>query len=98
MASLFVEIVTLLLSKSPPRILGMFHVTNVYGPAAAPDKAGFISWLYNFDTSGIDDWIILGDFNLLRSPADRNMPGGCMNEKVSSNDLIHHLDLVEISF
>jgi hypothetical protein len=29
----------------------IFHVTNIYGPAATADKPGFINWLYNFDTS-----------------------------------------------
>jgi hypothetical protein len=33
----------------------VFHVTNIYGPATATNKLGFISWLYNFDTSNIED-------------------------------------------
>jgi hypothetical protein len=46
----------------------IFHVTNIYGPAATADKPGFINWLYNFDTSGIEDWLLLGDFNLIHAP------------------------------
>jgi hypothetical protein len=76
----------------------LFHVSNIYGPAAASEKAGFINWLYNFDTSQIDDWLILGDFNLIRSPDNRTIPGGNVSEMMLFNDLINHLDLVEIPF
>jgi hypothetical protein len=74
------------------------HVTNIYGPAASAGKVGFISWLYNFDCSSMDDWLLIGDFNLIRSPENRNRPGGNFNEMWLFNDLIQHLDLVEISF
>jgi exonuclease III len=76
----------------------LFHVSNIYGPVAASEKACFINWLYNFDTSQIDDWLILGDFNLTRSPDNRNRPGGNVSEKMLFNNLINHLDLVEITF
>jgi endonuclease/exonuclease/phosphatase family metal-dependent hydrolase len=78
--------------------MAQFHLTNVYGPRDAAGKAGFINWLYNFDTSALDDWILLGDFNLIGSPYDRNKPGGCSNEMFLFNDLIQHLDLVDIPF
>jgi hypothetical protein len=50
----------------------IFHVTNIYGPAATADKPGFINWLYNFDTSGIEDWLLLEDFNLICAPENCN--------------------------
>lgn len=53
-----------------------FHLTNIYGPAAADEKLAFITWLYNFDTSDIDDWLLAMDFNLIRSAENRNRPGG----------------------
>lgn len=43
-----------------------FHVTNIFGPSHLTQKQGFITWLINFDTSGFDDWILGGDFNLIR--------------------------------
>jgi hypothetical protein len=75
-----------------------FHVTNIYGPADPVEKPTFISWLYNLDTSAFGDWILMGDFNLIRSPQHRSRPGGNFNEMLLFNDLIHHIDLVEISF
>jgi exonuclease III len=74
------------------------HVTNIYVPSTSNEKAGFISWLYNFDTSSIDDRIILGDFNLIRSPENRSWLGGSTSEMLLFNDVILHLDLVEIGF
>jgi hypothetical protein len=41
---------------------------NYYGPSASSEKVAFINWLYNFDYSDLDDWILAGDFNLIRSP------------------------------
>jgi hypothetical protein len=32
--------------------------------------------MMNFDTSDFDDWIIAGDFNLIRKPKNRNKPCG----------------------
>jgi hypothetical protein len=75
-----------------------FHITNIYGTGASTDKAGFISWLYNFETCNIEDWLILGDFNLIRSLENKNRNGGNLVEMNLFNDLIHHLDLVEIAF
>lgn len=75
-----------------------FHVTNIYAPAAPSLKLAFISWLNNFDTSNIQDWILLGDFNLIRTPENRNKPGGNIAEMLMFNYLIHNLDLVDIPF
>jgi hypothetical protein len=50
----------------------IFHTANIYGHASSVDKAWFISWLYNFDCSFIDDWLLFGGFNLIRSLENRN--------------------------
>jgi hypothetical protein len=36
------------------------------------------------------------DFNLIRCCENRNRPGGNMNEMLLFNDVISHLDLVEV--
>jgi hypothetical protein len=40
--------------------------------------------------------MVVGDFNLMRSPDNRNRPGGNLNDMLLFNDVIHHLDLVKI--
>jgi hypothetical protein len=75
-----------------------FHLTNIYGPTTSVDKAAFISWLYNFDASEFEDSILMGDFNLIRSPDNQNRGGGNPSEMMLFNDLILHLDLLDIPF
>jgi hypothetical protein len=61
-------------------------------------KASFVNWLYNYDISSFEDWILLVDFNLIQSPDDRNKPGGSVSDMSLFNDLIQHLDLIDIPF
>lgn len=42
------------------------------------------------------DWVILGDFNLIRKPEDRNRPGGDINEMFRFNSAISNLGLNEV--
>lgn len=71
----------------------IFHLTNIYAPEG---KADFINWLYNFDTDQIDNWVLAGDFNLIRPPDNINRLGANMQDIILSNDLILHLDMAEI--
>jgi hypothetical protein len=42
------------------------------------------------------DWLLVGDFNLLRNPEDRNKPGGDLSEMLLFNEAISALGLVEL--
>lgn len=52
----------------------------------------------NFDTSSFEDWILARDFNIMRSPENRNRPGGNISDMLLFNDIIQHLDLAKINF
>lgn len=52
----------------------------------------------NFDTSDFDDWVLGGDFNLIRSPENRNKPRGDISKMNMFNELIVDLDLVDLPF
>ena len=41
-------------------------------------------------------WMIVGDFNLIRSPEDRNRPGGDVNEMLLFNEAISALGLTDL--
>jgi endonuclease/exonuclease/phosphatase family metal-dependent hydrolase len=41
-------------------------------------------------------WLLVGDFNLIRRPEDRNKAGGDINLMLKLNEAISNLDLVEI--
>jgi endonuclease/exonuclease/phosphatase family metal-dependent hydrolase len=42
------------------------------------------------------DWLIVGDFNLIRSPDNRNKPGGDINDMLLFNEVISCQSWVEI--
>lgn len=42
--------------KFTDRLSGkIFHHTNIYGPPSPTERANIITWLYNFDSSNIED-------------------------------------------
>lgn len=75
-----------------------FYLTSIYGPANPVDKAAFIYWLYHFDTTEFEEWILAWDFNLIRSLEDKNKPGANLNDVMVFNDMLQNLDLVDIPF
>jgi exonuclease III len=51
-------------------------LTNVYGPCTAEGKRNFLNWIQNISMPDEIDWLVVGDFNLIRGPENRNRPGG----------------------
>jgi hypothetical protein len=58
---------------------GQSQLTSVY----APSKKAILSWFHNMQIPADNDWLIVGDFNLIRSPSDRNKPSGNLNEMLA---------------
>lgn len=52
----------------------------------------------NIDIGDFEDWILAGDFNLIRGPKNRNKQGGDLTEMNMFNELISDLDLVDVPF
>jgi exonuclease III len=71
-------------------------LTNIYGPSQSDRKSSFLEWFSNIDMPDDADWIIMGDFNFIRKPSDRNRPGGDINGMMLFNDAISNLGLVEL--
>jgi exonuclease III len=71
-------------------------ITNSYGPCQADRKAIFIDWFSNIDMPDDLDWLIVGDFNFIRKPSDRNREGGEVNEMFMFNEAISKLGIVEL--
>lgn len=55
-----------------------------------------MQWLYNLDIHFDDNWLLLGDFNFMRSLENHNLPGGNVNDIFLFNEIIGHLGLVEL--
>jgi hypothetical protein len=71
-------------------------ITNIYGPTSAGGRTLFANWLLSMNRDEYDLWMILGDFNLIRCPENRNRAGGDNNNMLLFNNIIQHLDLEEI--
>jgi exonuclease III len=68
----------------------------VYGPCDGIERDNFVSWLYNLKIKPSDNWLLLGDFNFIRSQDNRNKPGGDVNDMLLFNEIIGHLGLLEL--
>jgi hypothetical protein len=55
-----------------------------------------MNWFGNVQMSDEVDRLIVGDFNLLRKPEDRNRPGGNIAEMMLFNEAMSSLGIVEI--
>ena len=71
-------------------------LTCVYGPNTAEGKELFLNWLKEIQMPNNVDWLILGDFNLIRRQEDRNRLGGNPSKMLLFNEAISLLGLNEI--
>ena len=74
----------------------VWTLVSVYGPCQGPARDDFVQWLYNLDINCDDNWLLLGDFNFMRSLENRNLPGGNVSDIFLFNEVIGHLGLVEL--
>jgi hypothetical protein len=56
----------------------MWVITNVYAPCSPEGKVEFLNWLHDVVMPDDTDWLLVGDFNLIRRPSDSNRPGGIL--------------------
>lgn len=71
-------------------------LTTIYAPCTPIGKRTFLNWFKDIQMSDHIDWIIVGDFNLIRRPEDRNKPGGDVTEMYLFNEAINYLGLIEL--
>lgn len=71
-------------------------LANIYGPCSGDERNTYTKWLYNLDIQATEDWLILGDFNYIHAPDNRNKPGGNVQEMFTFNDIIRKQHLIEL--
>jgi hypothetical protein len=71
-------------------------LTNIYAPCTTEGKMEFWNWLHDFELPEDTNWLLVGDFNLIRWPSDRNKPGGNVQEMFRFNEVISYLRLHEL--
>ena len=75
----------------------VWNLVSVYGPCDGPLRDDFVQWLYHLQIPVDANWLLLGDFNFIRSLDNRNLPGGDVNDIFLFNEIIGHLGLLELS-
>jgi len=68
----------------------------VYAPTLHEDKPAFLAELASIAQSITGPWMVLGDFNLIRDPADKNTGSFNLPDANRFNDLISSISLIEI--
>jgi exonuclease III len=71
-------------------------LVNIYGPCSGDMRYTFTQWLFNLNIPPDEDWLLLGDFNFIRSLDNRNKPGGNINDMLLFNDFIRAQNLTEL--
>jgi hypothetical protein len=52
--------------------------------------------LFSLNIPPDEDWLLVGDYNFIRSPSNRNKPGGNVNDMLLFNDFIRQQNLIEL--
>jgi hypothetical protein len=68
----------------------------MYAPCTDNDQLQFLQWMHGIHIPSYENYMMAGDFNLIRSPQDCNRLGGNINEMLLFNETISHLGLVDI--
>ena len=71
-------------------------LSNIYAPCTAPGRHAFLHWFKNIQMPAEVYWLIVGDFNLIRKPENRNKPGGDLTNMFLFNEALSALGLVKL--
>jgi hypothetical protein len=74
----------------------VWSLVSVYGPCQGVQRDNFAQWLYSLSIPAQSNWLLVGDFNFIRSHENRNKPGGDIHEMLLFNEIIGHLGLLEL--
>jgi hypothetical protein len=72
-------------------------LVNIYGPCQGEAREEFVEWLFDLYIPDEEDWLLVGDFNFIRSPSNRNKPGGDVNDMLTFNNFIREQHLTELA-
>ena len=69
---------------------------NIYGPCQGDLCVDYTNWILNLNIPITEDWLLICDFNYIRSPKNRNKRGGNINDMITFNDFIRSQSLIEL--
>jgi len=71
-------------------------ILNVYAPCTEEGRADFVDWIKAQTFPDNESWLVLGDFNMYRTPENRNKEGPSYHDMFLFNSLISFLGWTEI--
>jgi endonuclease/exonuclease/phosphatase family metal-dependent hydrolase len=71
-------------------------LTNIYDPSTPDGRVEFLNWFKSIVMPDDQSWIIVGDFNLIQIPKNRNRLRDDSNMMMAFNDAISKLGVIEI--
>lgn len=72
------------------------NITNIYGPPCHSDRMSFLDELRSLTVPSDMLWMLVGDFNMIRFPHEKNKLNFYSDEASAFNDLIDELCLIEL--
>ena len=72
------------------------YVTNVYGPPSHNDRQTFLDELRMINPPADVPWILIGDFNMIRFPHEKNNTNFHPHEANAFNDFVNDTCLIEL--
>jgi exonuclease III len=73
-------------------------LTNVYAPCSPNGRQDFLNRMNDIDMHVDTDWLLIGDFNLIRRLFDQNKNGGNIHDMLIFNATLSNLRLEELKF
>jgi hypothetical protein len=71
-------------------------LSNIYAPCTNEGRQRLLDLLHDMDMADDCDWLLVGDFNLIRRPSDRNKPRGNVQDMLRFNAAISNQRLEEL--
>lgn len=72
-------------------------LVNIYGLCKGDPRITYTNWLFGLYIPLSEDWLLVGDFNYIQSPKNRNKSGGSYNDMITFNDFTCTQCLVELT-
>ena len=73
-----------------------WRLVNIYVPCQGEARTNYTNCLFSLNIPANEDWLLLGYFNYIRSPDNRNKPGRSINDMITFNDFIRMQCPVEL--
>lgn len=86
----------LTLQLTPVHSTKIWYLSNIYGPCDGPKREEFVQWFQNIHIDIEQLWLLMCDFNFIRSLENRNLPGGNLEDIFTFNEIISNHALLEI--